>query len=283
MLCQLSYSPKNFGDLAAFARGYSYTVPTEADVYPNCNHLASTCHILCRGLVAAALFLPSGACWRDATQPAALSNAPPAQRDPAPKIAEFGVFDDPRGEPFAGSAFHTTFHPTNAIYMHEGTAFGWRIRLPCRSAVPRRYVDPRTVPDDTPEVVQFREVMTLPSSGDWATLDPTDGSKDGKVKTEISKDGRIATTSDEIQCRDGWIAHSWTVTAHDPPGLWTIAVEIKGYATSTFRATFVGTHATSPATAPGTTTPPSPRPSSPPPPTPLPTRPPSTTSTDPSP
>jgi len=238
----LSYSPKNFGDLAAFARGYSYTVPTEADVYPNCNHLASTCHTLCRALVAAALFLPSGACWRDATPPPALSNTPPAQRDPAPKIAEFGVFDDPRGEAFAGS----TFHPTNAVYMHEGTPFGWRIRLPCRSAVPRRYIDPRTVPDEVPEVVQFREVMSLPSPGDWTNFESTPA-KDGKLVTEISKDGKIATTVDEAPCFDGWIMHRWQISAHDPPGPWLITVEIKGYATTTFRVTFVGTHATSPA------------------------------------
>jgi hypothetical protein len=202
---------------------------------------------LCRSLSAAALFLLIGGCWSDSAAPAMLSNSPPPQRDPAPKIAEFGVFDDPRGEPFVGSTFHTSFHPTNAVYMHEGTAFGWRIRLPCQSAVPRRYRnDPRTIPDDPDAVVEYREVMMLPAPGDWSTFDPTTGSTDGKVKTEISKDGKIATTVDELPCRDGWIAHSWSVSAHDPPGLWTITVEIKGYATTTFHATFVGTHATTP-------------------------------------
>lgn len=260
MLCQLSYSPKNFDDLAAFARGYSYTVPTEADVYPNCNPLASTCHTLCRGLAASALFLLLHGCWRDTASPAVLSNAPPPQRDPAPKIAEFGVFDDPRGEPFSGSELHTSFHPTNAVYMHDGTSFGWRIRLPCRATtVPRRYRgDPRT-PEDSAEVVEFREVMVLPAPGDWSTFDPAAGSNDGKAKTEISKDGRIATTVDELECLDGWIAHSWSVSAHDPPGQWTITVEIKGYATTTFHATFVGTHATSPALTPASP-PPAPSP-----------------------
>src|SRR5262245_13645955 len=129
MLYQLSYSPKNFGDLAAFARGYSYTVPTEADVYPNCNRLASTCHNKPSGRLAVLFVVGIWGCWRDSTPPPALSNAPPTPTLPMAKVAELGVLAV-RGEPTPEEEDTTRgkpFHATNIIYMYPDTAFGWRI------------------------------------------------------------------------------------------------------------------------------------------------------------
>ena len=262
MLYQLSYSPRKFGDLAALALGYSYTVPTEADVYPNCNRLASTCHAKpSSGLVTCFIVLAAG-CWRSAP-PAPLANSPPPASDPSPRIAEFGVFDDPRGVPIPDGASDTrwryqTFRPTNVVYIRDGAPFGWRIRLPCEPGDTEPSLPPPNIAPRKPaRLVEFREVMLLPARGDWDAL-VADQAQRQATTTEISADGKIATTVDRRPCLDGWIFQVWTFSPHDPPGPWQITVAIRGYATTPFRAMFVA--APAPATAPPAPPPPPPTP-----------------------
>ena len=216
MLYQLSYSPKNFVYLAAILCRYSSAVQTEADVYPNCKLLASTCCYKPRDLgdrqrprLTAMIFgvrfvlvvVVMAGCWHDSTPDPVV---PPIVINPKPAIphvaaAEFGVFVD--GQAFVKS-------PT--IKLAAGVAYGWRIRLPCR------------------EMVDFRETLKMPSPGDWHV----------NAKTKISADRTQVVTEDALACFNGWVEHVWVATEGDPEGVYTITVEIDGYAPVRFHPRF---------------------------------------------
>jgi hypothetical protein len=98
----------------------------------------------------------------------------------------------------------------------KGKTFGWRIQLPC--------IGP----------VEYTETMKLPAPGDWRTLDPVTNRE-----TTISKDGTVATTHDWVACYDGWIEHTWSLAEGDPPGDWTITIDIAGYAPQVWPVRFV--------------------------------------------
>ncbi len=97
----------------------------------------------------------------------------------------------------------------------DGQKFGWRIKTRCTGPV------------------RFREVMRMPSRGDWGfTAEETPG-------TTISDDQTTTTTVDYAACKMGWVEHQWTVAEGDPAGTYVITVELDGYATQTFRPKFV--------------------------------------------
>jgi hypothetical protein len=113
------------------------------------------------------------------------------------------------------------FVPRTDVKLVDGRSFGWRIRLPCLGPV------------------EYVETMTLPSPGDWTQI--IEGRKtDPRTlrETTISADGKTTVTHDYATCIDGWIEHGWNVAKEDPPGNWTIKVEIAGYVPRVWRVTF---------------------------------------------
>jgi hypothetical protein len=98
--------------------------------------------------------------------------------------------------------------------LSEDTVYGWRIKLPCTGPT------------------MFRETLQLPAPGDW-TFDP-----ETTKHIKLSSDRRRAVTEDYSGCYDGWIQHSWTIAAEDPPGEYVLTVEVEGYQPQTFRGRF---------------------------------------------
>jgi hypothetical protein len=107
------------------------------------------------------------------------------------------------------------FARTQKIDKVEGVTFGWRIKTHCTGPV------------------KFREVMHLPSPGDWS-FEPAE-----LPGTIISDDQTTTTTTDYAACKQGWVEHRWTIAANDPAGTYVITVELDGYAPTTFRPQFV--------------------------------------------
>ena len=130
--------------------------------------------------------------------------SPVASGPMIPLAASFGTFDG-----------DNRFARASRIPKVEGQSFGWRIKTRCTGPV------------------RFREVMSLPAPGDWS-LDPEE-----QPGTTISDDQTTTTTIDYAACKQGWVEHVWTVAAGDPAGTYVITVELDGYATQTFRPTFV--------------------------------------------
>jgi hypothetical protein len=149
------------------------------------------------------------------------ASTPVAHRGPEPIVAEFGTIDD-----------DGVLHPSAEIPLYPGSAFGWRLQLPCQ------------------HTVEVDEELRLPSAGDWST-DPD---------VAISARGKVATVHSEAACLDGWIESSWRVSAGDPPGIWVLRVTAAGFAPQTFRATFVPTVAPTPGPLPSGKLAPSPAP-----------------------
>ena len=146
-------------------------------------------------------------CPRPGTTPA-IETAPAevAATGPAtPLAAWFGTWNDETSK----------FERAQKIDKVEGVTFGWRIKTACIAPV------------------KFREVMRLPSPGDWS-IDP--GELPGTV---ISEDQTTTTTTDYAACKQGWVEHRWAIAADDPAGTYVITVELDGYATTTFRPKFI--------------------------------------------
>jgi hypothetical protein len=151
--------------------------------------------------------------------------APPVvHRDPEPTTAEFGIVDD-----------DGVLHPATEIPHYPGSAFGWRLQLGCE------------------HTVEVDEELRLPSPGDWSA-DPD---------IRVSANGKTARVHSEAACVDGWIENTWTVSAGDPPGAWSLRVTAAGFAPQTFRATFEPTEAPPPAPLPSGKLTPSPTPPTP--------------------
>jgi hypothetical protein len=125
-----------------------------------------------------------------------------------------------------------TLQAAAEIPLYPGSAFGWRLEIGCEHTVE---VDEQ-----------------LPARGDWGA-DPD---------VIISKNGRVARTTSDAICVDGWIDKTWTVSANDPPGPWKLTVTVDGFKPQRFFATFV------PAVAPPMSPMPQPVPGPIPPPTP---------------
>lgn len=215
MLYQLSYSPKELDDLAALDCGYSSAVAKEADVYPFSPNVARVFRKnRSRLIVGTFVITIASACWTTSPAPPPITNtsSPRARAPVKPDVseAELGVYDA-----------DGVFRPTNDVPLFAGSAFGWRIRIPCGGG-------PVTVDEE----------LRLPAPGDW----PADPS------VLISQDLRSATLHYQTECRAGWIEKQWSVSPGDPPGVWTIHVTVDGFATKTFRASF---HRDVPAPAPG--------------------------------
>ena len=160
-----------------------------------------------RQALAFAILLPHAvACWTSSSPaPAPLHNearpAPPAPARPRVHALRFGPVLN--GELVIGSE----------IPHRPGSAFGWQVDLGCSDG----------------ERVDYDEQLRLPEPGDWG-VDP---------EVTISHGGRVATVRSQLACTDGRLTKVWTLADDDPAGTWTIKVTVKGYATETFRLTFV--------------------------------------------
>jgi hypothetical protein len=155
-----------------------------------------------RVLVAVAI----ASCARTGPAPVTVTkSSQPAATARAPIAAWFGQWRDE----------DDTFERKTRFDRVDGESFGWRIKLRCTGPV------------------RFREVMRLPSPGDW-TFTPEE-----MPGTTISSDSTTTTTIDYAACKQGWIEHVWNLAAEDPAGTYVITVEIEGYATQTFRPRFV--------------------------------------------
>ena len=148
------------------------------------------------------------ACARPRSTPP-IAEPPPPIAEPtgpaAPLAAWFGTWNDETGK----------FERKTRFEKVEGQSFGWRIKTRCTGPL------------------KFREVMRLPSPGDWTfTHEDMPG-------TKISDDQTTTTTIDYAACKQGWVEHVWSVAAEDPAGTYVITVELDGYATQTFRPKFI--------------------------------------------
>jgi hypothetical protein len=150
---------------------------------------------------------PAPAVTPPLVQPAAKPD-PKAPRKPA--AAMFGRTDE-----------SGRFLRLSEVKLVDGRSFGWRIRLPCTGPV------------------EYVETMSLPSPGDWTNIEAARAS-DPRVlrETAISRDGKQTVTHNYAPCVDGWIEHNWSVAHDDPPGEWTIRVEIPGYVPQVWRIQF---------------------------------------------
>lgn len=96
--------------------------------------------------------------------------------------------------------------------LDDGKRFAWRIRLPCTGPV------------------EYVETMTLPAPGDWRQITEARADDPSFLRqTTIRSDGKQTVTHDYAPCIAGWIEHGWTIAKEDPPGAWTVKVEIAGY------------------------------------------------------
>jgi len=156
-------------------------------------------------VVVIGLAIAGSGCWSSPPPPVApaAAPAPRAPRPPdlrAPLTAEVGTIDD------AG-----VLHPTTEIPLYAGSAFGWRIELGCE------------------HTVMIEEELELPSRGDWGS-DP---------ELSVSKNGRVARTSSDAICIEGWIDKTWMVSSGDPPGQWKLTVTVEGFRPQVFYPRFV--------------------------------------------
>jgi hypothetical protein len=155
-------------------------------------------------------FLAMAAAAGCATGPVQPLANPPPPALPSPAMAMFGRSDD-RGR----------FLRLTDLALEPGMQFGWRIRLPCTGPV------------------EYVETLVLPAPGDWSQiLDARRTDPRYLRETSISDDGRTTVTHDYAACVGGWIEHQWTIAAADPPGEWSIKVEIAGYAAQHWRVRF---------------------------------------------
>lgn len=147
-------------------------------------------------------------CTRPRPTPPIAEPPPPVADDsgpPAPLAAWFGTWNEDTQK----------FERKTRFEKVEGQSFGWRIKTRCTGPV------------------KFREVMRLPSPGDWTFTD------EDMPGTKISSDQTTTTTVDYAACKQGWVEHVWTVAAEDPAGTYVITVELEGYAMQTFRPKFI--------------------------------------------
>ncbi|MBA3393440.1 MAG: hypothetical protein H0T89_12385 [Deltaproteobacteria bacterium] len=150
---------------------------------------------------------PSGPSKRStAIDPAsAPAPAPAPHRRPLPVLAAmFGAPNEETGK----------LERRARLPRVQGQRFGWRIKVRCTGPV------------------KFRELMKLPSAGDWSETTDLPG-------TTISEDATTTTTVDYAACKAGWVEHLWVVAENDPAGTYVITVELDGHATQTFRPRFV--------------------------------------------
>ncbi|MCX5741662.1 MAG: hypothetical protein NT062_04080 [Proteobacteria bacterium] len=145
-----------------------------------------------------------------ATTPVAMPEAPVGRvsatrstavpKLPHPVAAQFGTFS-PLG-----------FHEQDELPLVVNSQFMWRIQLPCS------------------EPVEYRETFVTPAPTTWGAPDPS---------TIVGDDGALAEHTELGECRDGWVENIWTINASDPPGEWTLTVDIKGFASTVFHVRFV--------------------------------------------
>ncbi len=144
-------------------------------------------------------------CWSSPPPARAPIVAPVPRPSPAPDLravltAELGTVDD-----------QGVLHPTTEIPLFAGSPFGWRLEIGCE------------------HTVMIEEELELPSRGDWGS-DP---------ELTVSKNGRVARSSSDAICLDGWIDKTWMVSAGDPPGQWKLTVTVEGFHPQVFYPTFV--------------------------------------------
>ena len=119
--------------------------------------------------------------------------------------AQAGLF----GEPGTETA---QFTQSASLPLKDGQAFGWRMSV-----------------QTTKKKVLVREELTLPKEPKtWGDPEPD-------IKRKTTPDGRTAITEVWLEPRDGFIFHTWTVTAGDPKGIWVLKVSVEGQAERIFR------------------------------------------------
>lgn len=144
-----------------------------------------------------------GACL---SQPAIVAPSPARSAEPASRQPAATLF---------GQVVEGVYKRRTRFELSEDTTYGWRIKLPCTGPT------------------LFRETLQLPAPGEWSVDPETD------KHVKLSADRRRAVTEDYSGCYDGWIQHSWTISAGDPPGEYVLTVEVEGYKPQTFRGRFV--------------------------------------------
>jgi hypothetical protein len=112
--------------------------------------------------------------------------------------AEFGVF--------VGSKFT----PTNKVPLTEGQQYGWRIFVTTGQ-----------------KAVRIREEFTLPEAPKTWGQPP--------AGTSISADGRTSVIDHDELVIDGLIVHGWAVAKGDPPGAYSIRVDVEGRPAAAFK------------------------------------------------
>jgi hypothetical protein len=80
-----------------------------------------------------------------------------------------------------------------------------------------------------PQMVDIREVIKMPSPGEWHV----------DQRTRVSSDRTTITTKDTMSCdENGWIQHRWYASPGDPDGVYVVTVEVEGYTPVRFHPRF---------------------------------------------
>lgn len=145
-----------------------------------------------------------GGCWGTTTPtPPVVERDPPPPRIGPPPVAQRPVAPAKRAvlETRFGTGVGGNLIDTTSLPRVTGTAFSWRIHLPCTDAT-----------------VELREVMRAPSPTSW-----------GSGSIIVTDGGMTAEHTVTVPCVDGWIENTWFLNQTDPVGAWTIVVDVAGF------------------------------------------------------
>ena len=127
------------------------------------------------------------------------SGSNPAKDDVEVERCDFGIVTDRRGPPKKWK-----LHPVVVIPNLSGVRYAWKLKVKPQSPV------------------FVREEFSLPEAPSTWKL------RQGELSAELLKGGEQCVLENFQPTDAGWIGHSWTASAGDPPGRYQIKIFLNG-------------------------------------------------------